>query len=121
MGDGSTDSYREVMGFRLEIHHTTHIDGIPVERLDEAIAEWRALPSWRRLIRRSPLVRIGSKITVEPELLPGVFDTAVEADEAARTTARELDGVIRPDSAVMVVDVDGASVGGWYPGDRGRC
>lgn len=109
------------MAFHLEIHHTTHIDGIPVERLDAAIADWRALPVWRRLIRRSPLVRIGSKVTVDPELLPGVFDTAAEADEAARTTARELDGVIRPDSAVMFVDVDGTPGGGWYPGDRGRC
>lgn len=109
------------MAFRLEIHHTTHIDKIPVERLDESIAEWRALPAWRRVLRRSPLVRIGSKVTVDVEPLPGVFDTAEEADEAARDKARELDGVIRPDSAVKFVELDGSPGGGWYPGDRGRC
>ena len=109
------------MSFRLEIHHTTHIDGVPVDELDEAIAAWRALPVWRRLTRRSPLVRIGSKVTVDPEPLPGVFDTAEEADDAALSKARELDGIIRPDSAVMFVEVDGIPGGGWYPGDRGRC
>ena len=109
------------MSFHLEIHHTTHIDGVPVERLDQAIAEWRLLPAWRRLLRRSPLVRIGSKVTVDPEILPEVFDTAQEADEAARTMARELDGRIRPDSAVMFVETGGSPGGGWYPGDRGRC
>lgn len=108
------------MVFGIEIHHTTHIDKIPVERLDAAIAEWQALPVWRRLLRRSPLVRIGSKITIESETLDGTFDTAEDADAAAREKARELDGAIRPDSTVVVIDEAGSVVGGWYPGDRGR-
>lgn len=109
--------------FRIEVHHTTHIDRIPVEVLDAQIAEWRAKPWWFRLIRRSPLVRIGSKVDIRPEPLEGTFDTLEEADAAARARARDLAGEIRPDSAVVVLRDDGGTdrvVGGWYAGGESR-
>lgn len=107
--------------FRIEIHHTTHIDKIPVERLDAAIAEWRARPWWFRVLRRSPLVRIGSRVDVREEPIPGSFDSERAADDAAQAKARELEGEIRVDSAVAVVRERGDErevVGGWYAGGR---
>ncbi|MFK8023108.1 MAG: hypothetical protein AB8G26_04005 [Ilumatobacter sp.] len=107
--------------YRVEIRHTTHIDKIPVDELDAAIAEWQAKPWWQRLMRRSPLVRIGSLVTSEPEEIPGEYDDIDDADRAAQRHAASLDGAIRPDSTIAVVRSDGRRMGGWYPGDRGRC
>ena len=91
--------------FRLEIHHTEAIDGIPVERLDEMTAKWRAMPVWKKLLRRPPLVRIGKKLTIREEPLDGTYDTLEAAREAAAQLAHDLVGEIRPDSAVAVVRV----------------
>lgn len=107
--------------FSIEIHHTTHIDRVPVDELDAAVAAWRARPWWFRLLRRSPLVRIGSKVDVREEPIAGSYDSERAADDAARTKARELEGTIRVDSAVAVVRERGGTrevVGGWYAGGR---
>ena len=102
--------------FTLEIHHTVAIDGIPVERLDEMTAKWLAMPVWKKLLRRPPLVRIGKKLTVEEEPLDATFDTVEEASEAAAQRAHDLVGEIRPDSAVVVIRVDtGQKIASFHP------
>jgi hypothetical protein len=108
--------------YRIEIHHTIAIDKVPVEVLDARIDEWRAFPVWKRILRRPPLVRIGKKLTVDIEPIDGEYETIEAASEAAQALAKAHDGKVRPDTTVMVVRVEGGPpIGGWYPGDRGRC
>ena len=107
--------------YRLEIHHTVAIGRVPVDELDRRIAEWRALPTWQRILRRSPLVKIGSNITVEEEPLDGSYDNDAEALAAAESMAAELTGLIRNDSTVAIIRVsDGKVVDGFYPNNGGR-
>ena len=107
--------------YRIEIHHVTAIDKIPVEVLDARIAEWRAFPVWKRIMRRPPLLRIGKKLTVDIEPIDGQYQTIEAASEVAEARAKAHDGEVRPDTTVMVIRVeDGQLIGGWYPGDRGR-
>lgn len=107
--------------YRLEIHHTVAIGNVPVDELDRRIDRWRALPTWQRILRRSPLIKIGSNITIEAEPLDGVYATDEEALAAAEATADELTGVIRNDSTVAIVRIsDGKVVDGFYPNGGGR-
>lgn len=107
--------------YRLEIHHTVAIGNVPVDELDRRIAEWQALPTWNRILRRSPLIRIGSNITVEEEPLDGTYATDDEALAAAEAKAAELTGLIRNDSTVAIIRIsDGKVVEGFYPNNGGR-
>ena len=107
--------------YRLEIHHTVAIGNVPVDELDRRIAAWRALPTWQRILRRSPLIKIGSNVTVEEEPLDGTYATGDEALAAAEDTAAELTGLIRNDSAVAIIRLsDGVVVDGVYPKNGGR-
>jgi len=106
--------------YRIEIHHTVAIGGIPVDRLEAENAKWLASPKWKRILRRSPLMRANAAVTAETEEIDGEFATLDEADAAAKSRAVALDGEIRNDSTVAVVRVDDEMViGGYYPGDRG--
>ena len=101
--------------YRLEIHHTVAIGRVPVDELDRRIAEWQALPTWHRILRRSPLLRIGTNVDIEPEPLDGTYETDEEALAAAEVKATELTGLIRKDSPVAIIRIsDGKVVGGFY-------
>lgn len=89
--------------YRLEIQHTVEIDRIPVERLDALTAEWLAFPAWKRILRRSPLQRIGHKLTTEHEPVDGSFETLEAAIAGAERKAQELAGVIRKDSPIAII------------------
>lgn len=117
-----TDAEAEADGvYRLEIHHTVAIGNVPVDELDRRIDEWRALPTWQRIVRRSPLIKIGSNITTEVEPLDGTYATDDEALAAAEAKAIELTGLIRNDSTVAIVRIsDGKVVDGFYPNNGGR-
>lgn len=107
--------------YRLEIHHTVAIGGVPVDELDLRIAAWRALPTWQRIVRRSPLLKVGSNISVEIEPLDGTYESDDEALAAAEAKAVELTGSIRNDSAVAIIRInDGKLVDGFYPNNGGR-
>ena len=107
--------------YRLEIHHTVAIGNVPVDVLDQRIADWQALPKLQRILRRSPLIKIGSNITTEVEPLDGTYATDDEALDAAKTQATELTGLIRNDSTVAIVRIsDGKVVDGFYPNNGGR-
>lgn len=107
--------------YRLEIHHTVAIGGVPVEELDLQIAAWQALPTWQRIIRRSPLLKVGSNIGIEIEPLDGIYESDEEAVAAARAKAADLTGTIRNDSAVAIIRTsDDSTIGGFYPNDGGR-
>ena len=86
--------------YRIEIHHVTAIDKIPVEVLDARIAEWRAFPVWKRIMRRPPLLRIGKKLTVDIEPIDGEYQTIEAASEVAEARAKAHDGEVRPDTTV---------------------
>lgn len=107
--------------YRLEIHHTVAIGNVPVDVLDQRIAEWRALSKFQRILRRSPLIKIGSNITVEEEPLDGTYATDDEALAAAEAQAAELTGLIRNDSTIAIIRIsDGEVVDGFYPNNGGR-
>jgi hypothetical protein len=107
--------------YRIEIHHTREIDGIPVAHLDAMTAEWLAFPKWKRILRRAPLTRIGTKLTIEVEPIDGSYESADDAFDAAQNAASNLTGVIRNDSAVAIIrESDGVVMGGVHPANGGR-
>lgn len=106
--------------YRLEVHHTTHWDGIPVEEIERRKTDALALPWWKQLFSGS---KTGGFKTLEHrvEAVDGEFDTLDDADDAAVALAAELTGVIRDDSAVVIIrEEDEELVDGIYPNDGGR-
>ncbi|MFT5202790.1 MAG: hypothetical protein ACI9C1_002185 [Candidatus Aldehydirespiratoraceae bacterium] len=98
--------------YRIEIHHTTHVDGVPVAHHDAEVERRSHLPWWKQGF--SP----GStgEISVEVEPYEGVYESEEEAAPIARELALQLAGIIREDSFVAIIrQSDQRMRGGYYP------